>query len=132
MNLKQRIEQQFEDLKTEGRRLQADQPQVSRAAMESDPSANPVVRNHLTAREAFGIRSCQLVENVCGKNAPHTARIKELPMTILSTVLPLLNLVFTKVHCDDPGIRSEPSRVRHGCRPALKQNSGIVQFCPFA
>ena len=78
MSLKQRIEQQFEELKTEGRRLQADQPQVSRAAMEGDPSTNPVVRSHKTAKEAFGIRTCQLIENVCGKNAPHTVRIKEL------------------------------------------------------
>jgi hypothetical protein len=81
MNIKQKIEKQFEDLQTEGRRLRKAQDAIAELSMNFDPTSQERVGLHKTSREAFGIRAVQLIEMVCGKLSPHSQRITDLERT---------------------------------------------------
>lgn len=73
MNRKQHIEKQFEDLQTEGTRIQSTQSDIPslRSSQES-------IEQYKVSKEAFGIQAAQLIERVCGSRSPHSHRIEEL------------------------------------------------------
>ena len=79
MSLRQRIEQQFVDLKAEGQRIDSDSDRIMQLEMGGPDS--PEVRSHKASKEAFCIRSIQLVKRVCGEDAPHSIRLRELDST---------------------------------------------------
>jgi hypothetical protein len=79
MSLKHRIKQQFVDLKAEGQRIDSYSDRIMQLEM-GDPNS-PEVRSHKVSKEAFCIRSIQLVERICGEDAPHSIRLRELDST---------------------------------------------------